>query len=64
MTPNDTPTEWFCVGFDGNIHSLGQHEDFDGASDAADDMGGSPWIFDSETARDWRDALNAFLITA
>ena len=57
-TPN---REWFCVGFDGNIHSLGEHDDFENASEVADTLGGSAWIFDKETAYEWRDQLNTLL---
>jgi hypothetical protein len=51
-------TDYFCLSADGEICVLGNHGDFDAAADTAANMGWNPvWIFDTETAREWRDVL-------
>lgn len=58
----DDTDNYFCLAADGLIWSLGNHGDFDAASDTADSLGlEAIWIFGEESARNWLETLQTFL---
>jgi hypothetical protein len=42
-------SKWYGLNHDNKIVYLGEHHDFDGASDVADKQGATVWIFDRPT---------------
>lgn len=58
---NDTDN-FFCLATDGLIWFLGNHGDFEAASETADSLGlEAVWVFGEESARNWLATLQKFL---
>lgn len=49
---------YYCIGADGQLHSLGEQPDYDAAEGQAKTLNVDVvWMFGRDTAKDWRDAL-------
>lgn len=58
----DDACDWFCICAKGDLYLLGNHGDFEAASDTAESLHLDPiWIFDETTAIEWRAKLDRFL---
>lgn len=56
---DDTCSDYFCLGADGNLWVLGNHGDMEAADDTARSIGVQPiWTFDAKTAKEWLEVLN------
>ena len=53
--------KYYYLGADGNIHYLGEFENFDDADYHADNKQ-AIWIIDEEAAQEWKNQLT-FLLT-
>jgi hypothetical protein len=57
---NDNSGRWFAIADDGRLYCLADCGDMEAAEESAADLGINPiWIIDPETARQWRDLLQA-----
>lgn len=53
-------SNWYALNNEGDMVSLGEHEDFDGA--ASTEVGlAAVWVIDDEGARDWLVSLAVLL---
>lgn len=53
--------KWYCLAADGLLYALGDHGDYDAASDTAESLHLDViWLFGEETMNSWRDSLNHF----
>jgi hypothetical protein len=53
--------KFYCLSMNGEIFSLGTHENWESAENLAQDSKLEPiWVFGEESFNDWRITLNAF----